>query len=66
MIKRFFLKYKYKKTEREEILWCAEQSEEFSRRWLGDEYVHFVDAIPEIKEFLTELEQKEVVKAEEH
>lgn len=32
---------------------------------MGKEYVHFIDAIPEIKQFLTELENKEALKSEE-
>ena len=32
---------------------------------MGDEYVHFIDAIPEIKEFLEELKAKETKKIEE-
>ena len=32
---------------------------------MGDEYVHFIDAIPEIKEFLIELKEKETIKVEE-
>ena len=32
---------------------------------MGDEYVHFIDAIPEIKEFLEELKTKETKKIEE-
>jgi len=64
-IKRFFMKNKYHKAYREEILVDAEESEEFIARFMGDEYVHFVDAIPEIKEFLEELKVKETKKLEE-
>ena len=64
-IKRFFLKNKYHKAYREEILADAEESEEFIARFMGDDYVHFVDAIPEIKEFLEELKAKEAKKLEE-
>ena len=55
-IKRFFDKYKYNRRARETILAEAEESEGFIKRLMGDEYVHFIEAIPEIKEFLTELE----------
>ena len=65
-IKRFFDKYKYRKNVREEILADAEMSEGMIKRLMGDEYVHFLDAIPEIKEFLTELEQQKALKAEEY
>ena len=53
------------KAYREEILAVAEESEDFIKRWMGDEYVHFIDAIPEIKEFLIELKEKETIKVEE-
>ena len=64
-IKRFFLKNKYNKAFREDILAEAEDSEEFIKRFMGDEYVHFIDAIPEIKEFLEELKTKETKKLED-
>ena len=64
-IKRFFLKNKYNKAFREDILAEAEESEEFIAKFMGDEYVHFIDAIPEIKEFLGELKAKETKKLEE-
>lgn len=64
-IKRFFLKNKYHKAWREDILAEAEESEEFIAKFMGDEYVHFIDAIPEIKEFLEELKAKETKKLEE-
>ena len=63
-IKRFFDRYKYHKAWREDILAEAERSEEFVEKFMGDEYVHFIDAIPEIKEFLTELKTKETKKIE--
>ena len=47
------------KKSREEILAAAEESEDFIRRMMGKEYVHFTEAIPEIKQFLIELEKKE-------
>jgi|LauGreDrversion4_2_1035121.scaffolds.fasta_scaffold481660_1 hypothetical protein len=40
------------KRKREEILAAAEESESFIKGMLGREYVHFTDAVPEIKEFL--------------
>ena len=54
-IKKYFEKFKYRKAAREDILATAEESEEFVKRIMGKEYVHFLDAIPEIKEFLDEL-----------
>lgn len=38
---------------------AAEDSEDFVRRMMGKEYVHFTEAIPDIKQFLIELEKKE-------
>jgi len=43
------------KRSREEILTAAEESEDFIRKMMGKEYVHFTEAIPEIKQFLLEL-----------
>jgi hypothetical protein len=34
------------------VLALAEDTEDVSKEILGDEYVHFIDAIPEIKNFL--------------
>lgn len=52
MIKRYFMKYKYQRKKREEILALAEDAEEFTKEVLREDYVHFLDAIPEIKEFV--------------
>ena len=59
VIKRYFDKFKMQKKSREEILAAAEDSEDFIKRMMGKEYVHFTEAIPEIKQFLVELEKKE-------
>ena len=59
VIKRYFDKFKMQKRRREEILAAAEESESFIKGMLGREYVHFTDAIPEIKQFVLELEKKE-------
>ena len=53
------------KKSREDILAAAEDSEDFVKRMMGKEYVHFTEAIPEIKQFLIELEKKESEKKEE-
>lgn len=60
VIKRYFDKFKMQKNKREDILSAAEASENFIKGMLGREYVHFTDAIPEIKEFILELEKKEI------
>ena len=61
-IKKYFDKFKYRKAAREDILATAEESEEFVKRIMGKEYVHFLEAIPEIKEFLDELQEKKTLK----
>ena len=53
------MKYKYQRKKREEILQMAQDTEEANKQILRDEYVHFIDAIPEIKEFLESLNEKD-------
>lgn len=55
-IKRYFDKYKLQKKKREEIFAAVEASEDFIKGVLGDEYVHYTEAIPEIGEFIRELD----------
>ena len=38
-----------------------EDAEEETKEVLGDDYVHFIDAIPEIKQFLQEIKEKELL-----
>jgi hypothetical protein len=64
VIKRYFEKYKMQKKKREDILKSVEESELFIKTLMGSEYVHFSEAIPEIKEFLMEHEKKETLKLE--
>jgi len=59
MIKKYFDKYKYQRKKRTDILKYAEEGEEMTKNVLGSDYVHFMDAIPEIRTFLAELEAKE-------
>lgn len=59
MIKKFFDKFKYMRNKRDLVLELAEDAEEGIEEVLGDEYVHFKDAIPEIKQFLAEVEARE-------
>ena len=37
----------------------VEESEEISKEILGDSYIHFYDAMPEMKIFIAEVEAKE-------
>jgi hypothetical protein len=59
VIKKYLEKYKYQKAKREDIIRTVEATEDFPKEVLGDEYVHFLDAMPELKQFLVEIEQKE-------
>lgn len=61
VIKKFFNKFKYSKRNRELLFKVIEASEEQAKDILADEYVHFMDAIPEIRQFLAELEAKELL-----
>lgn len=55
VIKRYFDKYKYQRKKREELIGQLEESDQFVKRMMGTDYVHFMDQIPEIKEFLQAL-----------
>ena len=57
-IKRYFEKFKMQKNKREEILAAVEATEPFMEKHLGPDYVHFLEAMPEIGEFLEELSFK--------
>lgn len=52
VIKRYFEKFKYRKNHRNEIIQQAEETEESLREILREDHVHFLDANPEIREFL--------------
>ena len=64
-IKRFYDKFKMQKRKREELIAACEESEHMMQKWLGDEHVHWQDAIPGCREFLLQLEQKEAIKQED-
>jgi hypothetical protein len=40
---------------------AVEESEDLPKEILGDDYVHFLDAMPEIRTFIEELEKKEKI-----
>ena len=44
------------------LLHHMEESDKQTERILGDKYVHFMDALPEIREFVEALEAKKKVK----
>lgn len=55
VIKRYFEKYKYKKHFRNDIIEAAEETEDVLQEVLGEDHVHFLDANPEIKEFMEQV-----------
>ena len=61
ILRRYWDKVKMKKRSREEFLKAAEETESFLEGILEEDYVHFTDAIPEIKEFLIEHAKKEAI-----
>lgn len=67
IFKKYFDKYKYNKVRRELLIKTIEESEESVVDVLGPsgEYVHFLDAIPEMRTFLAEIEAKEKLEAEQ-
>jgi hypothetical protein len=65
LIKRYFDKFKMQKSKREEILAAAEESEGVVKDILGEEYKHFTELLPEIKEFLEEHAKKEAIKLDQ-
>lgn len=52
MIKSYFEKNKYKKNHRNEIIQAAEETEASMQELLREDYVHFMDVYPEIREFM--------------
>lgn len=64
-IKRYFDKFKFQRNKRTEILAAVEESETLLKDLFGEEYRHFTEEIPEIKEFMIEVEKKEKLFAEE-
>lgn len=55
VIKRYFDKFKYKKNHRNDIIAQAEETEESMREILREDHVHFLDANPEMREFLEQV-----------
>ena len=52
VIKRYFEKYKNRKAARNEIIEAAEASEEAIAEIMREDHVHFLDANPEIRDFM--------------
>ena len=55
VIKSYFEKHKYKKNHRNEIIQAAEETEESLQEYLREDYVRFMDAYPEIREFMEQV-----------
>ena len=55
VIKQYFEKHKYKKNYRNEIIEAAEESEKVIKQIMGEDHVHFMDANPEIREFMEQV-----------
>ena len=55
VIKSYFEKNKYKKASRNEIIQAAEESEVAIKEIMGEDHVHFMDANPEIREFMDQV-----------
>ena len=62
IIRRYFEKYKYQKKKREAVLAAALESEEFIAKLMGDKYVPLLDQMPEIRDFMQEMQAKEAEK----
>ena len=65
VIARYFKKHKYNKERRELLMKALEASEKYTQEILLDEYVPYLDALPEIKTFLEEIKVKEAIKEKE-
>ena len=65
VIKRYFEKNKYKKTSRNEIIQAAMESEVDIQEIMKEDHVHFMDANPEIREFMEQVNKDETSKVDE-
>jgi len=63
-LKRYFDKFKMQKKKRDEFMEAALESEKEIELVMGDDYVHFMDVYPEIRQFMEEHESKEAIKLE--
>jgi beta-phosphoglucomutase-like phosphatase (HAD superfamily) len=64
VIKAYFEKHKYKRAHRNEIIEAAEASEEAIKELMRDKHVHFLDALPEIREFMEQVNKDQNQKVE--
>lgn len=63
IIRRYLEKYKWQRKKREDILRCVEATEDAPKEILGEDYIHFLDAMPDYKKFLEELAEKDRLNA---
>lgn len=63
-LKRYFDKFKMQKKKRDEFMEAALESEKEIEQVMGNDYVHFMDVYPEIRQFMEEHERKEAIKLE--
>jgi hypothetical protein len=61
IFKKYFDRFKYNKNKREILMKTIEESEIYVEDILGpsNEYTHYLDALPDIRTFLMEIEAKE-------
>ena len=59
VIKRYFEANKYKRAARNDIIKQAEETEEAIAEIMGSRHVHFMDAHPEIREFMEQVNKDE-------
>lgn len=64
VIKRYFEQHKYKRNHRNEIIEAAEETEVAIQEILRDDHVHFLDANPEIREFMEQVNKDQTIKIE--
>jgi len=64
VIKAYFEKHKYKRTSRNEIVEAAEASEVAIQEIMREKHVHFLDALPEIRTFMEQVNKDQNQKVE--
>lgn len=61
LIAKALQKVKYQRRKRENLLAHIETTEEAPKEILREEYIHFLDAIPDFKEFLAKIRAEEAI-----
>jgi len=65
VFRRYWSKFRYNKKRRERIIGLFDTSDDQFEFYLGDEFVPWQDEIEGVKEFLAEIEAKELLVTEE-